>query len=450
MTGPAVARVLDAVAAGGLLRRGDPVVVLVSGGRDSVCLLDVAATVCGPAGLVALHVDYGLRGTDSDADAALVARLCASLGVALEVRRAPPAPAVGNRQAWARDLRYEAAVSLSRARAREARIAAGHTASDQAETILYRLAASPGRRALLGMAAADGLLIRPLLGLDRDDTTAYCRERGLAWREDASNAGGTYARGRVRHGLAAALAEVHPAALANVVRTAELLRAEAAVLDEVVGTALAGRRRISLERLAALPPALSRLVVMRLAEDAVHRLVPGVGGRVDELVGLAPAGGSAELDVGGGARAVVEYGVLRFEAGPPDAVPAAVELAVPGSAGFGAWRVDATAGGDGPGELARLAPGAGLLDAAALGAEPLVVRGWRAGDRMAPLGLGGTKSLADLFADRRVPRAQRRTLPVVTAGDEVAWVPGVATGGRFGVTAATAATVVLRARRERE
>jgi tRNA(Ile)-lysidine synthase len=448
MAGSTVASVLGAVDAGGLLKSGDAMVVLVSGGRDSVCLLDVAATVCGAANLLALHVDYGLRGAESDADAALVAELCSSLGVALEVRRAPAPPAVGNRQAWARDLRYEAA--LARARAREARIAAGHTASDQAETILYRLAASPGRRALLGMTAADGLLIRPLLGVSRDDTAAYCRERGLAWHEDASNADGSSARGRVRHGLAAALAELHPAALENVVRSASLLREEAAVLDEVVDTALAGRRRISLERLAALPPALARLVVVRLAEDAVDRLVPGVGGRVSELLALAPAGGSAELDIGGGCRAVVEYGVLRFEAGPPEPVPPAVALAVPGSAGFGAWRLEAGIGGDGADELARLVPGAGLLDAAVLGADGLVVRGWLAGDRMAPLGLRGTKSLADLFGERRVPRADRRTLPVVTCGGEVAWVPGVATGGRFGVTPATERTVVLRARRERE
>ena len=104
--------------------------------------------------LVALHVDYGLRDTDSDADDELVARLSADLGVAPAVIRAPPAPARGNLQAWARDLRYEPAVS--RARAREARIAAGHTASDQVETILYRFAASPGRRALLGMPPPTG------------------------------------------------------------------------------------------------------------------------------------------------------------------------------------------------------------------------------------------------------------------------------------------------------
>ena len=457
----AVDRVLAAVAAGGLLHAGDALVVLVSGGRDSVCLLDVAATVCGADRLLALHVDYGLRGAESDADADHVRALCAGLGVALEVRRAPAAPDGGNRQAWARDLRYGAALSL--ARARDARIAAGHTSTDQAETILYRLAASPGRRALLGMAAADGLLVRPLLGVSRRETADYCRARAMRWREDASNADGSYARGRCRHGLAAALAELHPAAEANVVRTAALLREEAAVLDEVVDTALAGRRRIALDRLAALPPALARLVVVRLAEDALGQLVPAAGARVGELLRLAPDGGSAELDIGGGCRAVVEYGVLRFEALPPAPVPEQVDLAVPGAAGFGAWRLEAElagrddtwlAGAPGPAEpdgssraYAVGGPHRGLLDADALRREGLTVRGWQAGDRMAPLGLGGTKSLADLFTDRRVPRAERRTLPVVTCGGEVAWVPGVATAERFRVGEATVRTVVLRARR---
>jgi tRNA(Ile)-lysidine synthase len=451
MVGPVVERVLAAVAAGGLLRPADRLIVLVSGGRDSVCLLDVAASVCGPDGLLALHVDYGLRGVESDADADHVRALCATLDVALEVRRAPPAPTSGNRQAWARDLRY--AWALSRARARHARVAAGHTAGDQAETVLYRLAASPGRRALLGMAAVDGLLIRPLLGVRREDTAGYCRARGLGWREDAGNADGSSARGRCRHGLAAALAELHPAAQENILRTAELLRDEAAVLDEVVGTALAGRRTIGVDRLARLPPALARLVVIRLAEDALGALLPGVGSRVGELLGLASGGGSAELDVGGGCRAVVEYGVLRFEAGDPPATPAEVALAVPGAVGFGAWRVEAelvrpAAGGptgSPPPDPAR--PPVGRLDAEAVGASGLTVRGWQAGDRMAPLGLGATKTLADLFTDRRVPRAERRTLPIVTCAGEVAWIPGVATGERFRVGEHTARTVVLSARR---
>ena len=96
---------------------------------------------------------------------------------------------------------------------------------------------------------------------------------------------------------------------------------------------------------------------------------------------------------------------------------------------------------------AAAGPHRGLLDADALRREGLAVRGWQAGDRMTPLGLAGTKSLADLFTDRRVPRAERRTLPIVTCGGEVAWVPGVATAERFRVGEATVRTVVLRARR---
>ena len=106
---------------------------------------------------------------------------------------------------------------------RGARVAAGHTATDQAETVLYRLAASPGRRALLGMAARDGRLVRPLLEVTREQTAAYCRERGLAWREDAANDDDIYARARVRRGLVPELRAVHPAAERNVARTASRL-----------------------------------------------------------------------------------------------------------------------------------------------------------------------------------------------------------------------------------
>ena len=151
-------------------------------------------------------------------------------------------------------------------------VAAGHTASDQAETVLYRLAASPGRRALLGMRPRAGRLVRPLLTVTREETGAWCRARGLPWRDDVTNASDGYARGRVRHGLLAALEAVDARAAANVVRTAQLLREEAEVLDVVVDTALAGRDHIALAHLADLPPALARLVVRRLAEAATGGL----------------------------------------------------------------------------------------------------------------------------------------------------------------------------------
>jgi tRNA(Ile)-lysidine synthase len=265
---------------------------------------------------MALHVNYGLR-DDSDADEDHCAALCGALGVRLETEAARRPEGPGNLQAWAREVRYGAAERL--AGETGASIATGHTADDQVETILYRLASSPSRRALLGMRPRDGRLVRPLLACTRAQTTAYCEERGLAWRDDSSNDGPAYARNRVRHGLAVALAEVHPAAAANVLRTSELLRDEAEVLDALVAAELEGSAgvppgSIALERLAELPRALRRLVVQQLADRAAGRPVAGAARHAEEVAGLRRTG-TAMLDLGSGVRAVVERGVLRAEQG---------------------------------------------------------------------------------------------------------------------------------------
>jgi tRNA(Ile)-lysidine synthase len=300
--------ILEKVRATGLLREGAEVLVLLSGGRDSVCLLDVALTL--GCRVRALHVNYGLR-PEADGDEAHCRALCEMLAVELLVHRARrPADAPGNLQAWARDVRYGQAARA----AGGGLVASGHTASDQAETILYRLASSPGRRALLGIQPRSGALVRPLLGVTREQTAQWCRARGLGWREDSSNESGAFARSRVRAGLVPALEAVDPRAQANVVRTAQLLREEAEVLDVVVDTALAGRDSIALEHLAALPGALARLVVRRLAEDATGVLCGRAAARLPDILDLGEAG---SLDVGDGARAIVEDGVLRFARTPP-------------------------------------------------------------------------------------------------------------------------------------
>ena len=255
-----------------------PVVVLFSGGRDSTCLLDLAVQRAGP--VTALHVNYGLR-AEADEDEAHCEAMCERLGVPL--RRAP-------RRCAARQRPGVGAGGALRTRRSgcQGAIAVGHTATDQAETVLYRLIASPGRRALLGMPARSGRVIRPLLGFTREETAAYCRERGLEWREDATNAAS--ARGRIREIL-----DLHPAAEANVVRTLALLRDEAEVLDLAVDAAVDAD-------LASLPPALARLVLQRMAGD-----VP-IGAHADAILALARKGGTASLDLPGGLRATSEYG----------------------------------------------------------------------------------------------------------------------------------------------
>jgi tRNA(Ile)-lysidine synthase len=297
----------ERVRAGGLLSGAGALVAMLSGGRDSVCLLDVLIALCGAERVTTLHVNYGLR-VEADAEEAHCRELCARLGVELHTvcaRRAEHAS--GNLHAWAREVRYNAAQDL--AERLDARLATGHTASDQVETILYRLAASPGRRALLGMVASEGRLVRPLLSVTREQTAAYCRERGLAWCDDPSNDSERYARARVRAGLLPALAAVHPAAAANVLRTAELLREESELLDALVDAELAGAPSIAIERLRRLPAALQRLIVIRLAEDAAGTFVPQAGERVAEILALAERG---VLHVGGLAGARIENGELRM------------------------------------------------------------------------------------------------------------------------------------------
>jgi tRNA(Ile)-lysidine synthase len=433
-------RPLEAARDSGLVPPGGPLLVLVSGGGDSVCLLDVALRL--GAAVSALHVNYRLR-PGADEDEEFVRALCGRLDVPLKAERVE-LPEGGNLQERAREARYALADSLA-----VGDYATAHTASDQAETVLYRLAVSPGSRALLGMTPRRGRLVRPLLDVTREEVRDYLRARGLEWREDPSNADRRFARARVRHDLLEALRTVGPAPERTIAETARQLREEAEVLDAAVSEALGelgGGPAVSLGALREHPPALRRLVLRRLAEQAAREPLAagadaGDGGarprplsrrEADEILDLDDRGTKA-LDLGGGLRAVAEYGTVRFTRAREEAAPEPAELTVPGRVRFGDWEVEA-----------RLGAG-GDVTVTGLGSTA-TVRAWREGDRMRPAGLGGTKSLQDLFTDRKVPRALRRTLPVVEAGGEIVWVAGVAVGERFAAREGSGREVALSAR----
>jgi tRNA(Ile)-lysidine synthase len=405
---------LRAAADSGLVKEGESLLVLLSGGADSVCLLDVSLRL--GASVSALHVNYGLR-PGADEDEELVRALCERLSVALHVERLE-LPERGNLQERAREARY----ALAERRA-EGDYAAAHTASDQAETLLYRLAVSPGSRALHGMAPRRGRLVRPLLEVTRAEVRDYLRARGLEWREDPSNADRRFARARVRHDVLSQLRDLSPAAERTIAETARQLREEGELVEGAADDALeelGGGPAISLAELRRLPAALRRLVLRRLAERAAGDAARPLSRREAEEIASLGGHGTKSLDLGGGLRAVAEYGTLRFtrarEAPPPDPVT----LPIPGQVRFGSWEIEATLS----------APGDVAVSASALGGSAMV-RAWREGDRMRPVGLEGTKTLQDLFTDRKVPRALRRTLPVVEAGGRIVWVAGVALDERF-------------------
>ena len=207
-----------------LIEAGGDVVCLVSGGADSTCLWHVLGSL-GYA-VSALHVNHALRGAESDADADFCAReLCA---------RVVDAPAETASEATLRELRYSLATERLRA--------TGHTASDQVETVLYRLASSGTARGM-PVRRADGI-VRPLLSLWRQETEAYCRAERLAYRTDSSNA--QTKRGLIREQILPRLRELHPAAESNVLAAAEpqdrLPKPVERGVAELLGSAVGSKR----------------------------------------------------------------------------------------------------------------------------------------------------------------------------------------------------------------
>lgn len=428
-----------------LLPGGAEAVVMVSGGADSACIAAGLARRLGAEQVHALHVNYGLRASAAEGELA-ARRLCAALRIDLHIER-PKGPLTGNLQAAARAIRYEAAERL-RARAGADLIATGHTRTDVAETLIYRLASSPGSRALLGLAPRAGRVVRPLLSIERERARELVAAAGLPFADDETNDDLGFARNRIRAQVLPVLAELNPGAQRNIFETRAELAEEAALLERLVLDALtaagadAGAVAISAAALNAFEPGLRRLALRALAERAAGRPVALGRTRAAEIVRLAsePEGGSVEL--GGGVVALCEAGHVRFRAATLDAAPEPAALRLPGRARVGEWEVRAELH---PGPVVPGGPELATLDAGAL-AGRLEVRTWREGDRIRPLGMSGTKSLQDLFTDRGVPRSLRRALPVVTVDDTVAWVAGVAVSDDFRLTPGAERVAVLSAR----
>jgi tRNA(Ile)-lysidine synthase len=318
------------VRAGGLLDHADdgPVLLLCSAGRDSHALLDLAVRIRGAYGVRVLHVDHGLRDASTE-EAQQISARCAELGVAITIQpagppsggsAAPSAAGVGNVHAWARGERARLA-AVERDRVGAAVVVTAHTRTDLVETALGRLATQPGRRALLAMRAVEdgGRLVRPLLGISREETTTYCRERGITYRDDPSNADPKYARARLRYGVLPVLRGLNPRVEEAVVRTLGELADEREVLDALVDAELAGVNphetpSIAIERLMALPVPLGRLVLRELCERTLGEPCPRAASRLADVVALAPTAeraGVAAVDVGGGARVELRGGRLR-------------------------------------------------------------------------------------------------------------------------------------------
>jgi tRNA(Ile)-lysidine synthase len=433
--------------------------VMVSGGQDSLALLHILADLAGrppgPALLHALHINHHLRGVESDDDEALVIRACGELGVGLTVVHRPVAKAEGNVQETARKARRGAALQVADER-RCDRIALGHTADDQVETMLYRLGRYGGMAAFRGMLPCDPPWVRPLLDARRAETAAYCRAQGLVFAQDRGNAYPGYARTALREQVLAAWEAALPGAVAAGARAAEVAAEVETLLDGLLADA---ERRVvmprrgsgprfdsgadgaspgpssaaevlSVQGLADLEAPLRRLLLHRWLEGRARPAASRAS--VLALESLMQVPGSAERALGGGWRAMKEYDELWIARGPrwtPTAPPDPVALPVPGRVRWGgAWVSARPVEQYRAPDIAREA----FVDAQSLSGM-VEVRGPRPGDRMRPLGAPGTRKLQDILVDLRVPAVLRARVPLVVRNDRVLWVCGmlVAEEGRI-------------------
>lgn len=277
-----------------VLVTGESALVLLSGGPDSACALDALVRVHrGP--IRALVVDHGLR-AGSDREAERAAAIAEALGVGCAIEQVEVG-ATASLQDAARVARWEAARRVA-ATVGATCIVTGHTADDQAETVLFRIARGAGRTGALGMAPRTGDIARPVLCLRASETRHWCQERGLAPIQDPSNADSRFARVRVRTDALPALERVHAGAGAHLADLAELLRDEAEVLEPIVDAAWQRCQcgdGLAVESLRAEHDAIQRLLVRRLLGQAG---APGeaLGRRsVERARGVLATGAAATL-----------------------------------------------------------------------------------------------------------------------------------------------------------
>ena len=417
---PLTPRVLASLRTDCGVPEGTRVGVAVSGGVDSIVLW--AALRAEGVDVVALHVDHGLR-AGSGEDRAWVEAQADAWATPCVVRSVAVAP--GNVQAEARRARYGALAAMAR-EAGCVPLATAHTATDQAETVLLALTQGAGLAGLGGIAprrplGADLALVRPMLDVTRAEVDAWARTTGLSWRDDPSNATDAYARNRLRHAVLPLLeADGGPDVTRRIARAASAARAARALGPAACLDALSREdARLDLAGLSALPTdqrALLWAEALALWAPQARRSRALVA-RLDALLD-APVG--QRVDAAG---AVVwrEADALRF--GRPAAPPPVSAAAPPWTLTWGGGTLTAVVLDDVPTRL-QAAPSVALLDAGAVAAG-VQVRGWQAGDRIAPLGMEGSRRVADVLAEAGVPAADRPSWPLVVAPDgTVLWVVG--------------------------
>ena len=447
---------------------GQHLLVAVSGGPDSVALLSLLQRLARSwtLTLTVVHCNYGLRGAESDGDEAFVRAFCQELNLPLTVYR-PRLVKQRKRsslQAAARAARYDLMHQLAHEVGAH-RIVVGHTANDQAETVLMWMMRGAGMSGLAGMsyARADGV-IRPLLEVTREEVVEYLDQEGLAYRRDSSNEKPFYHRNRIRKEVLPVILRVAPAAIRVLQRQADLLREDEQYLEQTTNNLVRvlvthdarAVQRVNCQAFIDLPVALQRRLVrtvlrtydeegcacsVRVVESVRRVFLKGAkGARLllkRALVTLEQ--GSVRFSPRSGANDKHKTDTGQGKEGLPLPVPSTVYWARTNQQ-IHVQLMNRRAAE----ELGRAQSQGPVLFDADRFSKPLLIRSWQVGDRFSPRGMKGkSKKLQDFFTDRKIARSEREKIPLLVAPEGILWVVGMRQDERFMVRGATTHCLVV-------
>lgn len=469
-----VRSVRDALRRSGL-RRGARVVVAVSGGQDSMALLYALQDVAAESDLElhAAHLNHGLRGADSDGDADFVQRSCEGLDISCTVGREDVSAFRRSEklslEEAGRRMRYQFLARVARQRGADC-AAVGHTSDDQAETVLMHLVRGSGLAGLRGMDYMSQLklpgvelkLLRPLLGVSRRETGAFCDELGIQPRLDRSNQSTRFIRNRLRLEALPELERINPAVKDSLVRLSRSVSRDYSYLEDLTdglldtaATVEEGVVRLRRPGFEDMHPSMQHNLVRRAYLLARGELTDLEEGHVEEMVRLMGVRPGVSMDLPGGLQFLVCYDEAFI--GDPDRMPCPLpplhggsSLKTPGASRFGDWLVNVTVvqGDDLAGTPQGPVGESGLVltHRMAVPEGGLLVRTREPGDRFQPLGMGGTKKLQDFMVDAKIPRRWRDRVPLVVTPRGIAWVTGwrIADWARVPVDATEALEVEFR------
>jgi tRNA(Ile)-lysidine synthase len=448
-----------------MFSKGDRVVVAVSGGPDSVALLYILDSLKEVYGLKlhAAHLEHGLRGEESIQDMKFVEDLCGNLSIPLTAKSEKVGDMARERglsiEAAARELRYAFLDDVLKETGSN-RIATGHNANDQAETVLINLIRGSGLAGLSGMRPAiEAAVVRPLIEAGREEIMAYLKQKDIPYRTDSSNADTRFARNKVRNVLLPMIEkEFNPNIVDSLVRTAsvfsmvyEYFRDEVkGVMREAV-TMVEGRVTLNLEAFSPYPDVIKLFTlhsVLRGMEDEEQVISYDTLAALLNVAEKSQSG--SRIDIGSGIVALKQYDTVVIGRDLALYEPYEVQLNVPGetrveNAGY-VYSAEVLNQKPETADVYRSGRSA-YFDFSDL-ALPIVARNWREGDRFVPFGLKGSKKIHDVFIDEKVPVSERTMIPLVCDREGIIWVTGVRRADRARITDRTKAVVKITYTRE--